>query len=89
MKPTTRINRAIPAIAIVMGMVFTASARDALPDFDPANFGSPQDNIYWPMAIGDIYHYEAEEEDGLIINEITNEGVTATPKVILGVTCMV
>lgn len=86
MKPTARTIRAISAIAIVMGMAFAASARDVLPDFDPANFSSPQDNTYWPMAIGDTYHYEAEDEDGLIVNEITNTGA---PKVILGVTCTV
>lgn len=86
MRPTTETKRAILAIAIVLGMLLTASARDALPDFDPANFDSPQDNVYWPMAVGDTYRYEAEEEDGLIINEITNTGAF---KVILGVTCRV
>lgn len=73
-------------MAIVLGTLLTASARDVLPDFDPANFDSPQDNIYWPQAIGDTYRYEAEDEDGLIINEITNTGAS---KEILGVTCMV
>ena len=72
--------------ALVMGIPLAAFARDSLPEFDPANFASSQDNLYWPKAVGDTYHYEAEEEDGLIINEITNTGA---PKEILGITCMV
>jgi len=56
-----------------------------LPALDPANFNSPQDNIYFPMA-PKTYVYEAETEDGLIRNEIT---VTTDTKMILGVTCIV
>ncbi|NIO38534.1 hypothetical protein GTO27_12685, partial [Candidatus Bathyarchaeota archaeon] len=79
-------------IAITVGVLFGFSIRVMeakeyeLPPFDPADFNSPQDNIYLPMALGDTYIYEAETEDELIRNEITN---TFDTKIILGVTCTV
>lgn len=57
-----------------------------IPDIVPADFNAPMDNIYLPMAIGLTYVYEAEEEDGLILNEITYTTNTVT---ILGITCVV
>jgi len=73
-------------LAMMLSSMPPASAKRPVPQFDPASFGTPVDNTYLPMAIGDTYRYEAEEEDGTIINEVTNTGA---PKVILGVTCMV
>jgi hypothetical protein len=51
-----------------------------------ANFSSPLDNLFLPMAIGATYVYTAEEEDGVVLNEITQ---TSQTKVILGVTTTV
>jgi hypothetical protein len=77
-------------IAVVMLMAFSTPVVHAkcleARTINPDDFDDPQDNLYWPMAVGHTYHYEAEEEDGLIINEITNTGAS---KVILGVTCTV
>jgi hypothetical protein len=42
--------------------------------------------MYFPMAIGTTYVYEAETEDELILNEITITGATVN---ILGVDCTV
>jgi len=53
---------------------------------DPSEFGTPQNNPYFPMAIGTTYVYWAETEDELILNEIT---ITADIKNILGVNCTV
>ncbi|MBI3934192.1 MAG: hypothetical protein HY316_05840, partial [Acidobacteria bacterium] len=50
--------------------------------FHPGNFKSSQDNLYLPMAIGATYVYMAEEEDGLVLNEITQ---TPRKKKVLGV----
>jgi len=71
---------------LIWAMLSVVSAKGAVPAFADVSFDMSQDNIYLPMAIGQTYVYEAEEEDELIINEITNTGVL---KVILGVTCMV
>jgi len=53
---------------------------------DPADFDAPQDNLYFPQAIGTTYVYWAETEDELIRNEIT---ITPVIKNILGVACTV
>ncbi len=53
---------------------------------NPADFSSPQDNPYFPMAIGTTYVYWAETEDELILNEIT---ITLGIKNILGVNCTI
>jgi hypothetical protein len=53
---------------------------------NPADFSSPQDNLYFPMAIGSTYVYWAETEDELTLNEIT---ITSDTVVILGITCIV
>lgn len=55
-------------------------------EIDPSEFDSPQDNTYFPMAIGTTYVYWAETEDELIRNEIT---ITSDTVEILGVTCTV
>ncbi|MHC4647435.1 MAG: hypothetical protein ACYTBJ_18240 [Planctomycetota bacterium] len=66
--------------SVVQGKCIEAQA------VNPADFNSPVDNTYWPMAVGLTYRYEAETEDGLARNEIT---ATSETKVILGVTCIV
>ena len=53
---------------------------------DPMEFDTPQNNLYFPMAIGTKYIYWAETEDELILNEIT---ITYDTVEILGVTCTV
>ena len=76
-----------PVLALVIGLsTQIADARKINLPFDPANFSSPQDNPFLPMAIGATYVYTAEEEDGLVQNEITQ---TADTKDILGVTTTV
>lgn len=74
------------ALCIMLGAPGAAFGKPPVPDFDAGNFGSPQNNTYLPMALGKTYRYEAETEDGLIRNEITN---TYDTEVILGVTCTV
>jgi len=64
------------SLIVVLSLPPTASAQGEVPEFDANNFDTPQDNVYLPMAIGDTYRYEAEEEDGLIINEITHTSNT-------------
>ena len=61
--------------------VATHAGEISLP-FNANNFKSPRDNVYLPMAIGKTYVYEADKEDGLVVNEITH---TAKTKKILGV----
>jgi len=53
---------------------------------NPDDFDSPQDNTYFPMAIGTTYVYMAETEDGLILNEIT---ITSDTELIMDVNCIV
>lgn len=78
------------AIAVIMLIGFSMGVAIAgsyeLPAIDPADFNSPRDNLYLPMAIGQTYVYEAETEDGLVWNEIT---ATKRKKKILGITCVV
>ena len=63
------------------------SAKEVgIPALEPANFTTPQDNTYFPKAIGYTYIYEAEEEDGLLRNEIE---ISTDTETILGVTCTV
>ncbi len=53
---------------------------------DPADFTSPQDNLYFPQDVGTTYLYRAETEDELIENQIT---ITFDTVEILGFTCTV
>lgn len=79
----------ISAIALAGAMILTsvATAKDlGIPPFNPGDFGTPQDNIYMPMAVGLTYVYTAEEEDGTIRDVVS---YTTDTKVILGVTCVV
>ena len=73
-----------PLIVIMIIGLFgeIADARKIKLRFNAANFSSPQDNLFLPMAIGATYAYVAEDEDGVVLNEITQ---TAQTKVILGV----
>lgn len=77
-------------MVVVMLMGFSIGVVQAgtceIPDFNASNFTSPIANQYFPMAIGDVYVYEAEEEDELIRNYIH---FSTDTKVILGVTCTV
>ncbi|UCD49299.1 MAG: hypothetical protein JSW27_17420 [Phycisphaerales bacterium] len=63
-------------LVVTLNLMLSAAGKPSVPQFDAGNFDAPQDNLYLPMAIGDTYRYEAEEEDGLIINEITNTSKT-------------
>lgn len=63
------------------------NAKDlGLLPFDSADFDSPVDNSFLPMALGDTYVYRAETADELILNEITQ---TFDTKEISGVTTTV
>ena len=78
-------------ITIVMLLGFSigiveAKCLDAPQTINPADFDTPQDNTYFPMAVGTTYVYMAETEDELIRNEIT---ITSGTEVIMGVTCIV
>ncbi len=57
-----------------------------LPELDAANFTTPLDNSYFPMALGNTYVYLAETDDELIINEIT---FTFDTRTVMGITCVV
>ena len=59
-----------------------ATAGNVAIPFNAANFTSPRDNSYYPMAKGLTYVYRAEEEEGLVVDEITQ---TEETKDILGV----
>ena len=75
---------ATPVVAAVVIGVFSEvlhAGSVSLP-FNANNFKSPRDNVYLPMAIGKTYVYVAEEEDGVVVNEISN---TAKAKSVLGV----
>ena len=68
------------SIAVVSAKCLEARAPD------PSEFDSPQNNPYFPIAIGTTYVYWAETEDELILNEIT---ITPDTIEILDVTCTV
>ncbi len=80
----------ITAIAVVLlfGLsttVVNAKCLEARAPY-PSEFDTPQDNLYFPMALGTTYVYMAETKDELILNEIT---ITYDAEVIIGVTCIV
>jgi len=55
------------------------------PVIDPANFGGPIDNPYFPLEPGRTLIYEAHTPDGLKRNDVTTTHDTVE---ILGVTCV-
>jgi hypothetical protein len=55
------------------------------PVIDPANFGGPIDNPYYPLTPGRTLIYEAHTPDGLKRNVVA---ATHNTRVILGVTCV-
>ena len=63
-------------LVLVLGLSTAAWAKHTVPAFADVSFDDPDDNDYLPMAVGQTYVYEAEEDDELIINEITNTGAT-------------
>jgi hypothetical protein len=74
-------------LVITLGLTIVYAGEFEIPQFDPANFTSPQDNDYFPMAaIGKIYVYEAET-DGEIERNVTF--FSPDTIVIQGVTCIV
>lgn len=89
MKKLTFFISSTITVAIVLGFsigVVQAGPCD-LPGFNVANFGDPVDNPYLPTSvIRKTFVYEAEDEDGLIVNYIE---FTTDTKVIMGVTCTV
>jgi hypothetical protein len=80
----------VSAVAIILLTCLSTGIVDAkcieAQTPNPADFSSPQDNLYFPMAIGSTYVYWAETEDELTLNEIT---ITSDTVVILGITCIV
>jgi hypothetical protein len=74
-------------VVITLGLTIVYAGEFEIPPVDSANFESPQDNDYFPMAaIGKTYVYEAET-DGEI--ERTETTFTSDTIVIQGVTCIV
>ena len=67
----------IVALAI-LGSLSVTSAGHTIPAFADVSFATSQDNLYLPMAIGQTYVYEAQDEDGLLTNRITNTSDTKT-----------
>ncbi len=89
MKKVMYCLTSIIAVVMLFGFsigVLEADCLDAPQTINPADFDSPQNNIYFPMAVGTTYVYMAETEDELIRNEIT---ITSGTEVIMGVTCIV
>jgi hypothetical protein len=77
----------IAAAIITGGFTLNGTAKELeVPDITPADFSSPQDNDYLPMALGITYEYQAETEDELIVNQITN---TFATKNVMGIDCVV
>jgi hypothetical protein len=79
------------AMAVVMLIGFSIGVVHAgpceLPDLEDYYFDSPQSNPYLPIPDpGTTYVYEAEDEDGLIVNYIQFTDVTIP---IMGVDCTV
>ena len=79
------------AMALFVLLGFSSGVAQAgpceLPEFDVANFGSPQDNnIYFPYELDVTYEYQAETEDELVLNWIYVSNNTVS---ILGVDCTV
>jgi len=78
------------AVSVVMVIGFCIGVVEAkcleAQAVNPDDFDTPQDNIYFPMAIGKTYVYMAETEDELIRNEITT---TSGTKEVMGVDCIV
>ena len=71
----------LSAVAGAIFLVFSIGAVQAgpceLPEFDVNNFDTPDDNPYLPLSvIGKTYKYEAEDEDGTIVNYIQFTGDT-------------
>ena len=56
---------------------------------NPAEFESSNitGNLFFPLATGDVYTYEGEDEDGASIKVVTDW--TTNTKIIAGVTCMI
>jgi len=75
---------AAPAAAVLLISICNMHvlAGEVVIPFNANNFQSPRDNVYLPMAIGKTYVYTAEEEDGFVLNEITQ---THQTKKVLGV----
>lgn len=81
----------LTTLVMTMILVFSAGAVQAgeceLPHFDAVNFATSADNPYLPKSvIGSTYVYEAEDEDGLIVNYIQFTSETVQ---IMGVECTV
>lgn len=80
----TIVAAAMILVALSTGVVAAKCIDAEL--VDPADFDTPVDNTYLPMAIGITYVYWAETEDEIILNKITNTADTVN---ILGVDCTV
>jgi hypothetical protein len=75
---------AVLLIGLLVGVVSAKCLEARAPD--PSEFDTPQDNTYFPKAIGTMYVFGAETEDEIIENYIT---ITSDTKDILGVECIV
>ncbi len=69
-----------PLIAVVEAKCLDARTPD------PADFTSPQDNLYFPQDVGKTYRYRAQTPDELIENRIA---ITSATVEILNITCTV
>ncbi len=87
MKKIFNLTRFGVVLAMLGCVAGTAIAKAyVLPEIDPANFDTPMDNLYLPMAIGMTYVYEAEEDGELVVNEMT---FTTNTIVVMGITNIV
>lgn len=76
---------AVLALNILLTGIVEATNYEQ-PVLDANDFNSPQNNTYFPMAVGNTYVYRAETEDEIIRNEIH---ITYDIKKILDVNCVV
>src|SRR2546422_744466 len=58
------------------------------PKIDPAGFGGPIDNRYFPLKPGRSFHYVGVAEDGKT-PQVDDMTVTSATKRILGIDCVV
>jgi hypothetical protein len=87
-----RMATAAGVIATALALAVTGTPAASTPpcphppDIDPANFGGPIDNQYFPLKPGTTYKYKGNDEGDSAVDVVT---VTHTTKQIDGVTATV
>jgi hypothetical protein len=76
----------VAVLGMSLAPVWADKDKTYNPQINPADFGGPIDNPFFPLAPGTTFTYEAETEDGLETDVVS---VTGDTKSILDVTCTV